>query len=111
MFKLLTDFNDVINDHVRGLIEDAEGPRAVLVGDRVLLHDDGEHEAWGTVTEVRDGLVRVRMEWETWADAGTYRPQRQDNLWVVGNFETGWASKTEGDDRVSTSEPQLAGAH
>jgi hypothetical protein len=87
VFRLLTDFNDIDHDVVKGLIEDAEGPRALHVDDRVLLHDDGEHEAWGSVGVIADGLVSVLIDWDTWATAGTYRPQRRSGWWAVANFD------------------------
>jgi hypothetical protein len=87
MFRLLTDFNESRNDIVMGLIEDAEGPRALCVGDRVLLHDDGEHEAWGTVRRIHDGLVAAEVDWDTWADAGAYKPQCQFGTVIVANFD------------------------
>jgi hypothetical protein len=65
MFKLRVDFNDVREGHVRGLVEDASGPRALRTGDRVLLHDD-EHEAWGTVSAVEGGLVRAAIDCASW---------------------------------------------
>jgi hypothetical protein len=31
-----------------------------------LLHDDGEHEVWASVTDVSGGLVCARIDWDTW---------------------------------------------
>jgi hypothetical protein len=67
MIRLLTDFNEVDDDVAKGLVEDLESSRPLAVGDRVLLHDDGEHEMWGTVSEVRNGVISAHVEWDTWS--------------------------------------------
>jgi hypothetical protein len=86
MFRLLTDFNDINNGVVVGLPEDVEGPRALRIGDRVLLHDDGQHEAWGTVTRLLPGLVGLGVDLSTWADAGTYKTRERDGWFIVSNW-------------------------
>ncbi len=65
----MVDFNDVQDGIVTGLAESLSGSKAAGVGDRVLLHDDGEHEMWATVTGVRRGLVDTVVEWTTWRPA------------------------------------------
>ena len=99
MFRLLTDFNNIQNGAVVGLPEDAEGPRPLRVGDRVLLHDGGEHEAWGKVTHVAAGLLGVKVDMTTWADAGTYRASTRNGFLIVTNWSIpttdavkGWGS-------------------
>lgn len=86
MFRLLTDFNDIREGNVTGLLEDAEGPQHLRVHDRVLLHDDGEHEAWGIVREIRNGLVHARIDWGTWGLAGRYQT-RTGGFMIVGDFD------------------------
>lgn len=86
MFRLLTDFNDIHDSTVTGLLEDAEGPQSLRIHDRVLLHDDGEHEAWGTVREIDNGLVRARLDWRTWGPPGRYQA-RTGGFMVVGDFD------------------------
>jgi hypothetical protein len=86
MFRLLTDFNDIREGTVTGLLEDVEGPHDLRVHDRVLLHDDGEHEAWGTVREVSNGLVRARIDWSTWGPAGRYQA-RTGGFMIAGDFD------------------------
>lgn len=81
MFCLLTDLNDINAGIARGLVEDAEGSRAIRPGDRVLLHDDGEHEAWGIVTNVSGGLVYARIDWDTWGAPGRYEEQDRGTRW------------------------------
>lgn len=71
MIRLMVDFNDVQDGIVTGLAESLSGSHAAGVGDRALLHDDGEHEMWATITSVRRGLVDATVEWATW------RPARQ----------------------------------
>ena len=72
MLRLLVDFNDIQEGIAKGLVEGVTGPHRATIGDRVLMHDDGEHEMWGTVTRVRSGLVEVAVEWSTW------RPTRHE---------------------------------
>jgi hypothetical protein len=85
VLKLLVDFNDVRDGLARGLMEDASGERPLRVGDHVLLHDAGEHEAWGDVRAVERELVRVSVDWATW---GPPRPRETQPLgW--------WAPPTE----------------
>ena len=72
MIRLLTDFNEVDNDVAKGLVEDIEGSRPVTVGERVLLHDGGEHEMWGTVSEIRNGVICALVDWDTWIAASGY---------------------------------------
>jgi hypothetical protein len=86
MFRLLTDFNDVRDGCVTGLLEDVQGPQALRVHDRVLLHDDGEHEAWGNVRELANGVVRARIDWSTWGPAGRYQG-RAGAFMIVGEFD------------------------
>jgi hypothetical protein len=69
MIRLMVDFNDVQDGIVTGLAESLSGSHAAGVGDRVLLHDDGEHEMWATVTSVRHGLIEAAVEWTTWRPA------------------------------------------
>src|SRR5690242_17454159 len=64
MFWLLTDFNEIEDDRVYGLIENARGPRDIRAGDAVVVHDGGEH-AFGIVEAVQGGLVTVEVEWGT----------------------------------------------
>ena len=94
MFRLMTDFNDVNDGMVTALLEDAEGPRALRVLDRVLLHDDGEHEVWGTVRQIGDGLVRARIDWSTWGPAGRYEA-RVGGFMIVGEFDLTGLSKLD----------------
>lgn len=69
MIRLMVDFNDVQDGIVTGLAESLSGSHATGVGDRLLLHDDGEHEMWATVTSVRHGLIEAVVEWATWRPA------------------------------------------
>ena len=69
MLRLMVDFNDVRDGVVTGLAESVTGTRRASIGDRILLHDDGEHEMWGTVTSTRSGLVDATVEWTTWRPA------------------------------------------
>lgn len=87
MFKLLADFNEIEDGVVKGLLEDATGPRPLRVKDRVLLHDDGEHEVWGVVGNIEKGLVSVTLDWDTWGPAGRYRIQSKDSYWVISDFD------------------------
>jgi hypothetical protein len=74
MFELIVDFNAVSEEGiVTSVIEAATGPRDLHVGDRVLLNDDGDHEAWGIVRRVSDGLVDAEVDWSTWVVAGSAR--------------------------------------
>jgi hypothetical protein len=82
MFKLLVDFNEVRDDRVRGLQRYAEGPRTLRQGDWVLVHDDGEEEAWGGVEAVEGDLVRVRVDWRTFGPAGRFH-NLPNGTWVV----------------------------
>jgi hypothetical protein len=68
MFRLLTDFNEIDGDRVRGLVEDLEGPRPITVGDRLLVYDGGD-EAAGTVERIDHGLVYVIVDWSTFGPA------------------------------------------
>jgi hypothetical protein len=76
MFELLVDFNEIQDDVVAGLIEDASGP--LNIGDQVLLHDDGEHECRGTVDRIEGGLVYLRIDWSSWAST---RERVAHELW------------------------------
>jgi hypothetical protein len=69
-FKLLTDFNGIHDDRIEGLQRYSEGPRDLRVGDRVLVHDDGNEEALGLVEAVAGELVRVKLDWATFGPAG-----------------------------------------
>lgn len=67
MFRLLTDFNEIDGDRVRGLVEDVqpvEEARPIEPGDRVLVHDGGE-EAAGVVDRIENGLIYVLVDWST----------------------------------------------
>jgi hypothetical protein len=70
MFRLLTDFNEIDGDRVRGLEEDLQlveelhQARSIQPGDRVLVHDGGE-EAAGVVDRVENGLIYVLVDWST----------------------------------------------
>ena len=66
MLRLMVDFNEIRDGIVTGLTEDVTGAPRALIGDRVVLHDDGEHEMSGIVTGVRSGLVDATVEWTTW---------------------------------------------
>lgn len=70
MLRLLTDFNEIDGDCVRGLLEDVEGDRPPEPGDRLLVHDGGE-EAAGTVRRIENGLVYVEVDWSTFGPART----------------------------------------
>jgi len=92
MIRLLADFNDIHDDLVKALAADTDCHRPLAVDDVVLLEDDGEHEAWGTVVEVTErGLVSVRIDWDTWGAAGRYRTQATEGpteRWkVTANFQ------------------------
>ncbi len=65
-FQLLVDFNDIRQGRVSGLQQFASGPRDLRAGDLVLLHDDGEHNVWGTVVSLQRDLVEVELDWRTW---------------------------------------------
>jgi hypothetical protein len=65
----MVDFNDVSDGIVTGLASTLTGAARPLSGDRVLLHDDGQHEMWATVTRVHKGLVDAAVEWATWRQA------------------------------------------
>lgn len=102
MYRLLTDFNDVQDDLVTGLEGYLTGPRPRILhaGDQIRLHDDGEHEVWGVVTGIEDGIVSARIDWSTWGPAGHIRvipaTSRGVRAWwsycgtpqgVVGNYD------------------------
>jgi hypothetical protein len=72
MLRMLVDFNDIRDDAVGGLPEDVEGSDELREGGWILLHDDGEHEALGRVTEAGNDLVRAQIDWSTWGGAGRY---------------------------------------
>jgi hypothetical protein len=84
MFTLLVDFNEIRDDRVRGLQRYATGPRALEPEDRVLVHDDGEEEAWGAVEAVEGGLVHVRVDWATFGPAGRFH-YLPNGGWVAGS--------------------------
>ena len=78
MTRLLVDFNDISGDDIaRGLLSDATGP--LHPGDHVLVYD-GENECWATVRDVERDLAHVRLNWQTWADAGS--SQEEPHPWV-----------------------------
>ena len=94
MIRLLTDFNDIEDgDLVTGLVENA--PDA-SVGDRVLLHDDGAHEAFGRVESIANGIVTVRLDWATW---GPPRKAANSGTKVFAST-AGTASPTPLDERL-----------
>jgi hypothetical protein len=70
MFRLLVDFNEIQDGVVRGLPEDAEGLGDPSEGDRLLLHDDGEHEAFGTVERLENDLIYAKIDWSSFGPAG-----------------------------------------
>lgn len=75
MLRLLVDFDRVRDGMVRGRLEDATGPRPLRVGDRVLLHDGGGHEAWGVVHALERDLAPVAIDWATWGPPRTREVQ------------------------------------
>lgn len=87
LLRLLTDFNDIEGSNVvTGLAQGPYAPRPPREGDRILLHDDGEHEALGVVTRVDGDLVSAAIDWSTWGDAGRYQArdfQGQAQAWWV----------------------------
>jgi hypothetical protein len=102
MYRLLVDFNDIESDIVAGLDRDVTGPqpRVLHLGDRVRLHDDGQHEAWGTVTDVDGRLISAKLDRNTWGPTGHIRvvpgtPTGASTWWahrdtrdlVVGSYE------------------------
>lgn len=84
MFRLLVDFNEVTpGDGVRGLQEYADAPRPLRPGDYILVHDDGEEEALGTVASVDDDVVDVAVEWATFGPAGRFQFASSGLAWTV----------------------------
>ena len=79
MLRLLTDFNDIEDGTATGLADD------LVEGDLVLLHDDGEHEAWGTVTSVISGVATAEIDWDTWGAAGRYHVLPRGAWWLAIN--------------------------
>ncbi len=107
MYRLLVDFNDITDDVVTGLHRSLTGPHPHIVqpGDRIRLHDDGEHEVWGDVTRVQGELISAKMDRSTWGPAGHITivqmvPGGRAGLWirVQDPLETSW---TEGDQRAT----------
>jgi hypothetical protein len=86
MIRLLTDFNEVDDDVAKGLVEDVVGSRPATVGDRVLLHDGGEHEMWGTVSEIRNGVICALVDWDTWIAASYTIPAPQQPRTLLFDF-------------------------
>lgn len=96
MYRLLVDFNDIDpEDVVVGLGQSLTGPypRKVLPGDRIRLHDDGEHEAWGDVTDVDDQneLIGVRIDRSTWGPYGHISVIQM----IPGNRVAAWVDSPE----------------
>lgn len=88
MLQLLTDFNDIDDNLARGLVEDAAGgDTGVQVGDRVLLHDDGEQEAWAVVRRIRNGVVAAEIDWSTWGPGGRNEEARSGGWRIVGTLD------------------------
>jgi hypothetical protein len=107
MHRLLVDFNDIDDEIVVGLDRDMTGPQSPSLqqGDRVRLHDDGEHEAWGVVVEVDGELISAEMDRSTWGPAGHIRviqmiPGNHARAWIEAAdlLESGWV---EGDNRAT----------
>jgi len=89
MPRVLTDFNDIDADgRVTVLLSHVEGSWNAQVESRVLLHDDGEHEAWATVLHIADNLITAGIDWSTWGPAGRYQIERvasqNAGSWNVG---------------------------
>jgi hypothetical protein len=109
MYRLLVDFNDIDDDPttgqhdlVIGLSRSLTGPypRIVRPGDRIRLHDDGEHEVEGDVTNVEGDLISAKMDRSTWGPAGHIKvvqmiPGNRWGAWIEASeiLESGW---TEG---------------
>jgi hypothetical protein len=84
MLRLLTDFNEIEDgDRVTGLAETVPGAD---VGDRVLLHDDGAHEAFGTIESIANGLVTAKLDWATWGPPRTIAVDATTVTWVVSGL-------------------------
>ncbi len=88
MLKLLVDFNEVHGDRVYGLQDYAEGERDLGLGDRVLLHDDGEEEAWGTVCAIDGNLIETDVDWPTFGPAGRFRHEISGAWWTMAGAMT-----------------------
>jgi hypothetical protein len=113
MFRLRADFNSIRNGVVLGRAADVTGeaPRPLRVDDRVLVHDDGEHEVWGSVTRISSGLVGVALDMDTWADAGTYRLERRDHWLVLTNWALADMTATSADGVVHSPRKSVVQAN
>jgi hypothetical protein len=123
MYRLLVDFNNIDDDPttgqhdlVTGLRRSLTGPypRIVRPGDRIRLHDDGEHEVEGDVTRVSDdgALISARMDRRTWGADGHIKvvqmiPGNRWGAWIETSelLESGW---TEGGPQSQWHELPLA---
>lgn len=63
--RLLVDFNDIRDGCCSGLVEDVEGG-PVEPGARVVCHDEESHVEGDVVPSAWEGVVVVRMDWDTW---------------------------------------------
>jgi len=106
MFLLQVDFNEIDNDRVVGLQRYAEGPRPLEQGDRVLAHDEGEHEALGIVETVVGDRVRLRLEWSTFGPAGRFR-YVGSRAWLAGNVLVGAEQPGQPHARIVQASPSL----
>ncbi len=107
MYRLLVDFNDIDDgDIVTGLGRSLTGPypRVVRPGDHIRLHDDGEHEVEGDVTDADGELISAKMDRGTWGPAGHIRviqmiPGNHGRAWIEAEdlLGNGWV---EGDQRA-----------
>ena len=111
MIRLRTDFNDIDSDDTITALVRAATPRPPAVGDVVLLHDDGQHEAWGKVTSIDHGVIAAVLDWDTWADAGAYRDQSQEDerrrVWTIVTNATVMANTVGGTVRVVPRRPAV----
>ncbi len=86
MLRVLTDFNEIdARNMVSALESRIEGEGNLRVGNRMLLYDGGEHEAWGRIASLADGLMEAELDWSTWGPAGRYYVEQYGG-WNVGQL-------------------------